>query len=172
MTEKPGADDLLAIRDAFGAALAGGQPLDAALDRVLAATSSRAVGLWRLQGDRLLLLGFRGVPDMAPNTAQDFEAATREVPLVNTGFGIVQASLQQRSIPAYRGDSALPASAGWIERFGAAQSLSAPAVRDGRVVGVLAVSAPSAFHPGSPTWSLIERLAEALGPTLARIDGK
>ena len=70
MTDSP---QLKAIEPLFQQALCGDGSIADALDALLAATDSRAVGLWRLEGESLKQVGFRAATDM-PRQARGSEA--------------------------------------------------------------------------------------------------
>lgn len=138
--------------------------LDAGLDSVLSATKARATGLWRVEGDRLRLLGFRAVADMAAEVKSEFAAATRAVTLAETGLGIVKAVVSNEPAFAEVDDPTgkLGGSASWLVRFGARRSLAVPIRRAGRPVGVLAISTAEPLRPEEAAWQLLVALASRL----------
>jgi len=146
---------------------AGTPPLDA-LRAILNATSGRAVGLWRRQEDALIQIGFCTAEDMPAETHDAFAAATKRVPLDETGLGIVKAV--QTAAPALADlDSqtiVLETSATWLARFAARRSLAAPTSFNGSINGVLAVSTAGDLTPEHVEWDLICRLAAAIGDLL------
>ena len=158
-----------AIAEEIAENLRDGQPLDAALDRLLQETRGRAAGLWRLQETRLALLGFRGVEDMASEVRRGFAEATRDVPLDQTGLGIVKAALTGRPAVAELERADLQGSATWLARFGARRSLAVPVERQGNTVGVLAVSTTESLDPGEVTCELLSGIAKRLGGVLSQV---
>jgi phosphoserine aminotransferase len=176
--------EIAAIARRFADAIEAGSSLDAALDSLLAAAGARATGLWRLDRsspmkgeerypESLVLLGFRAVPDMPREVASAFAAATARVPLSRIDLGIVKAAATGSPAAARVEEhgahaGGLGGSASWLARFGARQSLAAPILRGGRAVGVIAISVAEPFDAESPSWRLIEGLAEALGRFLER----
>lgn len=141
-------------------------PLGALLDEHAGA---RAIGLWGCAEGELLLLAF-SAPDLPSETARDFMAATRAVPLTRTEFGIVQAVVARKPMP----NSAAPnpganTSPGWIARFGARQSLAVPIQHASLIAGAIAVSTTAVLTPGDPRWIMVEQWAVQLstvGPDL------
>lgn len=152
------------LAESFSKSLQSGTSADQALDEYLAATNSRAVGLWRLAGDELHVIGFRGHPTMPEDVVEGFAAATEVVTLQQTGLGIVKAAVSQQPTVALLATSGgtLAGSASWLERFESVQSLAVPIIRSGRVRGVLALSTAYAFGPDHAAWLLTTRLAERL----------
>ena len=73
MKTLPEFDSLLSL---FQRDLTAGARPDDALDRLLSATQSRAVGLWQIDGDALIQLGFRAVGDMPAAFREEFSAGT------------------------------------------------------------------------------------------------
>lgn len=147
--------------ESFTSCLRSGSSVDAALDEYLEATNSRAVGLWRVVDDELQCIGFRGHPTMSSAVSDAFAAATRVVSLHQTGLGIVKAAMTQQPAVALltsRGGT-LSASAGWLERFEAVQSLAVPLVLNEHPRGVLALSTAYAFGPDHASWQLTVALA-------------
>lgn len=144
------------------------EPLHTILSGLLNETAARAVGLWRVTGERLVALGFLAVSDMPTEVSRGFAAATAEVSLSQTGLGIVKAVLSQAPAIALEDPqtTGLPGSASWLVRFEARQSLSLPVIREGNVVGVIAVALPKEFAASSPEWQTIERFAAEVCPEL------
>lgn len=145
----------------------GGAP-DEALDALLAATRSRAAGLWRQASGRLLLLGFRGVPGMADEVKTEFAGATADVDLTSTGLAIVSAAVAGEPCSGHLDDApaGLDSSSSWLARFGAVQSLAVPIRAAGESHGVLAISSAHRIENGDDVWTLMTRLATALAPIL------
>jgi GAF domain-containing protein len=140
--------------------------IDTALKDLLALTDSRAVGLWRVDKDALVLAGFAARTDMPKDIQESFAQATREVSLTQTRLGIVSAVNHKAPAVAVinAGPEGLVDSAGWLAKFQAVQSLSVPIVQQGRIIGVLAVSTANPFSEGDEIWQLITGLAERIGP--------
>lgn len=149
-------------------AVAAEQPASGPLRRLLRATGSRAVALWRLAGRELQLLGFEAVDDMPAEVRDGFAAATARLSLAQVQLGCVQAALtRQPTVATCReAHSGLVQSAGWISRFGAVQSLAIPILRHGDVSGVLAISTPYLFGVEDPAWQLVQRLSDGLADSL------
>lgn len=164
--------DLDQILKAFQKDLQTGTPPLDALQAILNATSGRAVGLWRRQGDSLLQIAFCTVDDMPAETHDAFAAATKRVPLYETGLGIVKAV--QTAAPALADldtqATVLETSATWLARFAARRSLAVPTLSNGSINGVLAVSTAKDLTPGHAEWDLICRLASELGDLLPASD--
>ena len=156
------------IAGALRAAIAAGHSIALPLDGLLAATDARATGLWRVTGDRLEQVGFRAVADMPREVARDFAAATRSVPLDETGLGIVKAVVGDAPAVAHvAGAGGLGASAGWLARFEARSSLAVPVRSGSGVVGVLAISTAAEITPEQPAWRILEQVAAGIGDVLA-----
>jgi hypothetical protein len=91
------------------------------------ALRARAAGWWRLEGDRLELVGFSATEGMPEGVARRFAEATRSVPLSQTDLGIVRAALQGEMTVSSAEE--LPPGTGsglWLRRFGAARSVAVP----------------------------------------------
>ena len=138
--------------------------LDEAIQWLLAESRSRAVGLWRLEGSHLHLLGFCGAPDMAAQIVRQFSDATRDVPLTQTSLGIVKAAIvRQATVATVKNiDGTMGGSASWLERFEAVNSLAVPIFAKDEVAGVLAMSTAIVLHPEESSWRLLIRVAELL----------
>lgn len=146
------------------ASLVAGKSVAEPLDLLLTALQARAVGLWRVRGDALEQLGFRAVADMPTTVREEFAVATRHVPLSASSLGIVKAATTaQPAIARVEDRQGLNASAGWLARFGACQSVACPILRGKQVWGVLASSSSRPMQPGDSEWSLLTNVAEALG---------
>lgn len=169
MNTLPEIDSLLSL---FQSDLSVDARPDEALDGLLTATQSRAVGLWQVDGDVLVQLGFRAVDDMPAVVREEFAAGTLRVPLAETGLGIVKAVLTRAPAVAKLNPSetGLNASASWLARFGAVQSLAVPIRQDGATLGVLAVSTARTLAAGQREWTLMCDLAAALGDVLLQRD--
>lgn len=149
-------------------ALESATPIDAALDRLLEQTGGRAAGLWRLAPGELRQVGFRAVEDMPETVRTEFAAATRNVPLSETGLGIVKAAISRApSMATVEGMPGLGASAGWLARFACRASLAVPVEHANQTVGVLAVSSAGSLEPESAPSRLLIDVAAAIGASLA-----
>lgn len=147
---------------------------DAALDGLLAATRSRATGLWERTPDRLILLGFRGVPAMPESVKREFARATADVALTKSRLAIVSAAVtgEPCSGTLEEDSSDRDSSASWLARFEAIQSLAAPIRAAGKTHGVLAVSSAHRIEEGDAVWTLVTRLANSLAPLLQEREQK
>ena len=145
--------------------------MDEVLAELLELTGARATGLWRLSGQRLFLLGFRGVADMPEVVKREFAEATRAVPLTQTGLGIVKAALS--GTPALSSVDAQPrtpaTSAGWLERFGAHRSVAVPVADEKGIVGVLAISTARELQEDCGAWQILCEVSEAIGGALSAV---
>ena len=139
------------------------------LDDLLAATGARATGLWTVNEDELRQIGFRAVNDMADIVKREFADATLNVPLSQQGLGIVKAALFKAPAVASVEDSSgeLGASALWLRRFGATQSLALPIVSQQQVVGVLAISTARLLAPEGDDWQIMTGVAAQIGEILS-----
>jgi GAF domain-containing protein len=136
-----------------------------ALNELLARTDARAVGLWRLEADHLLLVGFAATPKMAQEVQDGFVDATRKVSLKQTKLGIVSAVMRRGPAVAIVNPQpdGLVDSASWLVKFEAVQSLSVPIVQDDQIQGVLAVSTAHSFVEGGDLWNVLTELAKRIG---------
>lgn len=166
----PAHSNLSQLCDTFSSALSGGSPRAVAMEALLIATSARAVGLWELVDSNLIQWGFAACPEMPAEVARDFAAATKSVPVSKDGLGIVRAvNTRVPTVATLQPEiTGLPGSAGWIARFGATHSLSAPLI-DARGVlrGALAVSTLETLEPSCENWERIVRLADHIAGELA-----
>lgn len=154
------------LSDHFRSWLEGNGSSATALEAVLTATRARATGLWRLEGEHLVLLGFRAVADMAPQVSEAFAAATRRTPLAADDLAIVKAFTTRQPTQGRLQAHDLPGSASWLQRFGAVESLAVPALAGTETVGVLAISSCEAIPSGGPVWTLMVDLTAAITPSL------
>jgi hypothetical protein len=142
-------------------------PFDELLTRFVAATESRASGLWRLEENELVLLGFGWASDMPQEVSMGFQEATRRVPLSQTGLGIVKAIVSGKPAIGRRDpqENGLSGSATWIAKFGANTSLAVP-IRDAQAthfIGVLAVSTETFVEEGDALWQTMLEISKVLG---------
>ncbi len=102
-----------------------------------------ALGVWLVEGEFLKQFLFVRHHQFDFQVALDFQQATVHVPLDQTQLGIVNAVVNQRPALAVASEQTgdLQKSAGWLERFGAACSLSVPIITTQKQsVAVLAVA--------------------------------
>ncbi len=158
----------LTLRTKFYRWLDEGGPHEQALDALLSATRSRAIGLWQQASGRLSLLGFRGVPEMGDDVKNEFVSATTDVSLTRAGLAIVSAAVTGEPFSGSLDEDAVDvdSSSNWLARFGAIQSLAVPIQAAGENHGVLAVSTANRIEKGDPVWTLMTRLATSLAPLL------
>ena len=116
------------------------------------ALDARAAGWWAVRGDRLEQLAFDPAPDMAPEVAAAFRAATASVPLEPSGLGIVRAALGGETTVSLAAD--LPPDSGsglWLRAFGAERSVAVPLLdHRGQVEAVLSVALPASCPLDAP----------------------
>jgi hypothetical protein len=103
---------------------------------------ARAAGAWKVEGDRLVRLGFDAAGDMEDSVASGFASATTSVPLDRRDLGIVAAVAEgRREVSLAAG---LPADAGsgyWLRAFGADRSVAVPISGEGgSILGVVSVA--------------------------------
>ena len=105
----------------------------------------------------LVQVGFRAHPDMPDNVRVAFEQATLRVPLEQTGLGIVKAAVSRAPALATADPHSgqLGASASWLQRFEARQSLAVPVEDERGVRGVLAISTARPLVPDGEEWRLL-----------------
>lgn len=147
-----------------------GAGLAAGLSALLSAAEARAAGLWLRSRGELRLLGFCAAPDMPTAVAASFRAATLRVSLDESGLGIVKAAVSASPAVGRVSGTDLAASAGWLQSFGATQSLALPIAHEGHVVGVIAISRRDPFDPGSRPWEILACVAGGLALPLKRIE--
>lgn len=103
---------------------------------------ARATGCWRFVNGRLHLEAFLACPEMKPEVAAGFPVATADVPVTDTGLGIVLAA-RTREVTEYRGID-LPPDAGsgyWLRGFEADRSIAVPQLdASGNLVRILSVA--------------------------------
>ncbi|WP_299460372.1 GAF domain-containing protein [uncultured Gimesia sp.] len=135
------------------------------LDQILEFLGGRAIGLWRCGKGKLLQIGFRAVPEMDEQISRQFAEFTQEVPLENTGLGIVKAVLDQiPAIGTLQGEnSGLQGSSEWLRKFEAQQSYAVPIFDADQVVGVLAISTNCIHHTGDTEWKILTNIAAGIG---------
>jgi hypothetical protein len=115
------------------------EPMSALLDLF----KGRAIGLWRVERDELVLARF-DAPELDEAVAAAFADATRRVPLSRIDLGIVKAATQDRPavsrVAELADDGA--GSGHWLRAFGAKTSVAVGLRRrpDAPIVGVLAIA--------------------------------
>lgn len=130
----------------------------------LNALSARAAGCWLRQGDELICLEFVAAGDMPFEVQNGFLDVMRQVSLSHVELGCVRAAVEMRPVVA-REDAAqrgLGGSASWLARFGAGQSLAIPILRNGDVIGVLAIATVDHFDESSVVWKAMTGMVEAI----------
>ena len=130
----------------------------------LNALSARAAGCWRRQGDELICWEFVAADDMPLEVQNGFLDVMRRVSLSHVELGCVRAAVEMRPVVA-REDAAqrgLEGSASWLARFGAGQSLAIPILRNGEVLGVLAIATVAHFDESSVVWKTMAEMVEAI----------
>ncbi len=128
------------------------------LEPLLRSTVARAVGCWRHEHGRLVLVGFLAVDEMPVQVQAEFVAAVRDVPLTATQFGVVQAVTRNGPAVNHRSESPdIPTtgSIGWLARLEAASSLAVPLVEDQTLIGALAVATAARIEPDDAVWRLL-----------------
>lgn len=142
----------------------GTDAVEGVLKDLLLHADGRAVGLWRVAGDRLVCLGFAACDDMPEDVEREFRELTASVPLERIDLGIVQATVSREPTIAQRvsPDGRLAGSASWLVRFESESSLSAPFPPDGPPEGVLAVSSREQFDLDTGAGPLLLAIASTL----------
>ena len=157
----------MALKDEFRSAWLAHDSIDELLAKLVIETASRASGLWRLEKDHLVLIGFGWASDMPLEVSSGFQTATRRVPLVQIGLGIVKAAVTAKPAIGRRDpqESGLDGSATWIAKFEANTSLAVPIHQTGtnQIIGVLAVSTSAFVEEGDSLWQTLIGLADQLG---------
>ncbi|QDU61578.1 hypothetical protein Pan216_24390 [Planctomycetes bacterium Pan216] len=115
------------------------QEVEAWLERFRSRFQARASGLWRREGEHLVVLGHAFAPDFDKDVAREFMAAVESVSLERTGLGIVKAAVDDATAVA-RTDAGPVDSSSWLKRFGAACSVAIPLHAGERVTGILAIA--------------------------------
>lgn len=122
---------------------------------------ARAAGVWRVDRERLIQLGFDAAPELSAEVALRFAAATISVPLDRLDLGIVEAVVEGRRVVSVA--AGLPPDAGsgyWLRAFGADRSVAVPIVAgDGTAAGIVSV----ALAGPEPTDDAVETLLREAG---------
>jgi hypothetical protein len=157
----------MGLNDELLSAWRTGSSCDELLTNLVVETASRASGLWRLDENHLVLIGFGWASDMPLDVSNGFQAATCRVALDQIGLGIVKAAVTAKPAIGRRDphESGLDGSATWIEKFGANTSLAVPIrqAATNQITGVLAVSTAAFVEPGDSLWQTLTSLADELG---------
>jgi len=102
---------------------------------------ARAMGVWRKEGNELVLGTFVPGNNLAPEVAAEFTQATDRVSLDQTELGIVRAALTGQPCVSVASELSPEIGSGlWLRRFGADRSLALPMINQGVVRGVVAVA--------------------------------
>ena len=138
------------------------------LAQLLDATDGSATGIWKNDGTYLHLVAFNAVAAMPQDVRDAFCDATRCVSQEQDTLGIVRATLTRKPVNADVANrtGSLAGSAGWLARFGATQSLSAPVIVGGELVAVIAVSSANDIDIDSAAGILLCRVATEFGHLL------
>ncbi|MFM7319670.1 MAG: hypothetical protein ACKO5E_22210 [bacterium] len=137
------------------------KPIDQAVGFVHSKANARATGSWRYDaGQKLLLLeSFQACPEMNQQVAEGFPAATAEVPVTDTGLGIVLAA-RAMSVTEYRAID-LPPETGsgyWLRGFEADRSVAVPQIdNQGNLIRILSVAVTGLDKPFEDYAELIRR---------------
>jgi hypothetical protein len=110
---------------------------------------ARATGCWRFEPGRLRLEAFLACPEMKPEVATGFPVATADVPVTDTGLGIVLAA-RTREVTEYRAIDLPPDSGSgfWLRGFEADRSIAVPQLDDaGNLVRILSVAVEGLEEP-------------------------
>ena len=160
----------MGLKEEFRSAWLAGDSFDGLLKRLVMETASRASGLWRLEENHLVLIGFGWASNMPLEVSSGFQAATRHVPLDQIGLGIVKAAVSAKPAIGRRDpkESGLDGSATWIAKFGANTSLAVPIRQKeaNHIIGVLAVSTSAFVEEGDSLWQTLIGLADELDSAL------
>lgn len=110
---------------------------------------ARATGSWRYADKRLYLESFKACSEMNPEVASGFPLATADVPVTDTGLGIVLAA-RSKEVTEYRAED-LPPDAGsgyWLRGFEADRSIAVPQLdNSGNLVRILSVAVVGLERP-------------------------
>ena len=149
----------------FEGAIRGGETVVPILGHLLELLGGRAMGLWRRENNNLLQIGFHAVAEMDAEVRKQFSEFTQEVPLENTGLGIVKAVIEKKpATGTLQGEkSGLEGSSEWLRKFGAQQSYAVPIFEGDQVVGVLAISTNCIHQVGDTEWEVLTNIAAGIG---------
>jgi len=127
---------------------------------------ARATGCWRFENGRLRLEAFLACPEMKPEVATGFPVATADVPVTDTGLGIVLAA-RTREVTEYRAID-LPPEAGsgyWLRGFEADRSIAVPQLDGaGNLVRILSVAVLGLEEPIEIFAAIVRQACEKFLP--------
>lgn len=129
---------------------------------------ARAAGVWRVESDRLVQVGFSSAATLDPEVARRFAEATLSVPLDRIELGIVGA-VARGEVEVSIADQ-LPPDAGsgyWLRAFGALRSVAVPLRHPDGTVRAVAAVALASMEP--PAERVADMIRGAVGPA-RRID--
>lgn len=118
---------------------------------------ARATGCWRFEAGRLLLEAFLACPEMKPEVAQGFPVATADVPVTDTGLGIVLAA-RTREVTQYRAIDLPPESGSgfWLRGFEADRSIAVPQLDESQnLIRILSVAIRGLEEPVAKYESIV-----------------
>lgn len=122
-----------------------------AVSHVHAKACAVATGSWKYHDRRLALEFFKACPEMKPEVAAGFPQATADVPVTDTGLGIVLAARAGQTTE-YRAID-LPPDAGsgyWIRAFEADRSVAVPQFdTSGQLIRILSVAVTGLEKPAA-----------------------
>lgn len=134
-----------------------GHPAFRAVAHVHDRAGARATGSWRFADGRLLLEAFMAWPEMRPEVVEGFPLATADVPVTDTGLGIVRAA-RTKEVTEYRAED-LPAESGsgyWLRAFPADRSIAVPQLdASGDLVRILSVAVAGLDEPVTTYESIV-----------------
>lgn len=110
-----------------------------------------ATGSWRYENKRLYLEAFRACAGMNPDVVQGFQQATADVPVTDTGLGIVLAA-RSKEVTEYRAEDLPPDSGSgyWLRNFPADRSVAVPQLdAGGNLVRILSVAVLGVDRPSN-----------------------
>lgn len=120
------------------------EPILQAISFVQMKAEAVATGSWKYDAEsrRLLLEGFQHAADMPKAVAEGFTKATADVPVTDTGLGIVLAA-RAMAQTEYRAEDLPPDSGSgyWLRQFGADRSIALPQTDSGgKLIRILSVA--------------------------------
>lgn len=132
--------------------------VEAAVRYVLEKAHARAAGCWRYENGRLKLEFFLPCDDMNPTVAAGFPVATADVPVTDTGLGIVLAA-RTKEVTEYRAIDLPPESGSgfWLRGFEADRSIAVPQLdEEGNLLRILSVAVRGLDEPIAHFAAIIE----------------
>ena len=136
-------------------------PIDQAVGFVHTKAGARATGSWRFDAEKkcLILESFQACTEMNKEVAEGFATATAEVPVTDTGLGIVLAA-RAMAVTEYRAVD-LPPEVGsgyWLRAFEADRSVAVPQIdSQGNLIRILSVAVTGLERPSEYYAELIQR---------------